>query len=161
MQHLGTELFKSMTGTNIVRVPYKAVAAVHTAVVSGEIQVVILDAAFLMPHVKAGKLKALAVTSGTPSALVPGAPTLSDSGLTGFDIVGRTGIYAPAGTSAAIINRLNQEVVRALNRPDVKERLLAAGVEPVGTTPAEFAAIIKSEITRLGQVVKDANIRID
>ena len=161
MQHLGTELFKSMSGTSIVRIPYKAVAAVHTAAVSGEIQVVILDAAFLMPHVKAGKLKALAVTSSTPSVLVPGVPTLADSGLSGYDVVGRTGFYAPAGTATAIITRLNQEVVRTLGRPEVKEKLLASGVEPVGSSPAELAAIIKSESARLAQVVKDANIKID
>ena len=160
MQHLGSELFKSMAGANIVGIPYKAVAAVLTAAVSGEVQVVILDAAFLMPHVKAGKLRALAITSGTPSALVPGMPTIADSGLPGYDIVGRTGIYAPAGTSAAIINRINQEVVRAINRPEIKEKLLAAGVEPIGSTPGEFAAIIKSEYSRLGKVVADAKMRI-
>ena len=161
MQHLGTELFKSMTKTNIVRIPYKAVAAVATAAVSGEIQVVLLDAAFLMPQVKAGKLKALAVTSGTPSALVPGVATLSDSGLPGFDVVGRTGFYAPAGTPTAIVNRLNQEVVRLVGRQDIKEKLLGSGVEPVGSTPAELATIIKTEQARLAQVIKDAAIRID
>jgi tripartite-type tricarboxylate transporter receptor subunit TctC len=161
MQHLGTELFKSMTATDIVRIPYKAVAAVATAAVSGEIQVVLLDAAFLMPQVKAGKLRALGVTSGTPSALVPGVPTLAESGLPGFDVVGRTGFYAPAGTPAAIIGRLNQEVVRAIGRPELKEKLLGSGVEPVGSTPGELAGIIKSEMTRLAQVIKDANIRID
>jgi tripartite-type tricarboxylate transporter receptor subunit TctC len=161
MQHLGTELFKSMAEVNILFVPYKAVAAVLTAAVSGELQVVVLDAAFLTPHVKAGKLRALAITSATPSTLVPGVPTLADSGLAGYDIVGRTGIYAPAGTPVAIISRINQEVVRAINMPEMKARLLAAGVEPVGSSPAEFADVIKSEIARLGKVVRDANIKIN
>jgi tripartite-type tricarboxylate transporter receptor subunit TctC len=161
MQHLGTELFKSMSGADIAFIPYKSVSNVLTAVVSGELQVVILDAAFLMPHVKAGKLKGLAITSGTPSALVPGMPTIAEGGLPGYDIVGRTGFYAPVGTPAAIVNRLNQEVVRALNRPDVKEKLLGAGVEPVGSTSAEFAAMIKSEYARLGKVVTDSKLRIN
>ena len=161
MQHLGTELFKSMSGADIAFIPYKSVSNVLTAVVSGELQVVILDGAFLMPHVKAGKLKGIAITSGTPSALFPGMSTISDSGLPGYDIVGRTGFYAPINTPAAIVNRLNQEVVRAVNRPDVKEKLLAAGVDPVGSTAAEFAAMIKSEYARLGKVVTDGKLRIN
>ena len=161
MQHLGSEVLKSMGEVNIVGVPYKAVSAVLTAAVSGEIQVVILDGAFLMPHVKAGKLRGLAITSGTPSQLFPGMPTIAEAALPGYDIVGRTGIYAPTGTSAAIINRINQEVVRALSRPDVREKLLGAGVEPVGSTPGEFAALIKSEHARLSKVIADAKLRVN
>ena len=141
--HLAGELFKSMAGINIVRVPYKGTAAAVTALVGGEVQMMIIDAGLVMPHVKSGRLRALAVTSAEPSALVPGLPTVAASGLPGYEAVGLTGIWAPAKTPAAIINRLNQEIVRVLSQPDVKEKFLNAGAEPVGNTPEQFSAYIK------------------
>ena len=161
MSHLGTELLKSMTRANIVHVPYKGVAAVTTAVISGEVQMVIMDATFLAPHVKSGRLRGLAVTTAEPSLLLPDLPTMASSGLPGFDVAGRTGIYAPVNTPAAIVNRLNREVVRAVNSAEVKQKFLGVGVEPVGSSPEQFAAIIKSEYSRLGQVVRDAGIKLN
>jgi tripartite-type tricarboxylate transporter receptor subunit TctC len=114
-----------------------------------------------MPHVRLGKVRALAVTTAEPSPLVPGLPTVAASGLPGFEWVAATGIWAPAKTPAAVINRLNQEIVRVLNRADVKERFLNAGVEPVGNSPEAFAALIKSDIARVSKVIKDAGIKTD
>ena len=159
--HLAGELFRSMAGVNIVHVPYKGTAASITALISGEVQLTITDAGLMTPHVKSGKLRALAVTSAEPSALVPGLPTAAASGLPGYEAVGRTGIWAPAKTPAAIIERLNQEIVRVLNLPDVKERFFNAGVEPVGSSPEQFAAIVKADIAKLGKLIKDAGIKVE
>ncbi len=159
--HLAGELFKALAGVNIVHVPYKGTASSITALISGEVQLTITDAGLITPHVKSGKLRALAVTSADPSALFPGLPTVAASGLPGYEAVGRTGIWAPAKTPSAIIDRLNQEVVRALKLPDLKEKFLNAGVEAVGSSPEQFAAIIKAEIVTLGNLIKDAGIKLD
>ena len=159
--HLAVELFASMAGINIVHVPSKGAALAITAQIGGETQLTIFDSGLVLPHVKSGKLRALAVTSAEATALAPGLPTVAASGLPGYEATGMTGMWAPAKTPAAIISRLNQEVVRALNRPDVKERFLNAGVETVGTSPEQFAAIIKSDIARLSKLIKDAGIKLD
>ena len=160
-QHLGAELFKSMAGVNIVGVPYKGTVPAVTAAVSGEVQLTIADAGLVGPLAKSGKLKSLAVTSAEPSALAPGLPTVAASGIPGYEWVSLTGIWAPAKTSGAIISRLNQEIVRVLSRADVRERFFNAGADTVGTSPENFAAIIKSEIAKMSKVIKDAGIRAD
>ena len=160
-QHLGLELFKSMTGVNIVHIPHKGGAAAITALMSGEMQALIYDWGVVAPHLKSGKLRALAVASATPSTLVPGLPTVAASGLPGYDVAGLTGIWAPAKTPGAIINRLNQEIVRVINLPDVNERFLNAGLEAVGGSPEQFAATLKSEIAKWGKVIKDGGIKVD
>ena len=159
--HIGTELFKSMAGVDIVRVPFKGGATTIAALLSGEIQMVIADLGLAMPHVQSAKLRAVAVTSAEASALVPGVPTIAASGLPGFESTGVTGIWAPAKTPTAIIKRLNQEIVRALSLPDVKEKFLNAGVEVVGSLPEQFAATIRSEVSSVGKVIKDLGIRGD
>ena len=160
-QHIGGELFKSLAGVNLVRVAYKGGAAASIGLISGEVQVLVQDAGVLMPHAKAGKLKALAVTSTTPSPMAPGLPTMAAAGLPGYDWVGLTGIYAPAKTPAAIIRRLNQEIVRAMNLPETKERLFGVGEEIIASSPEQFAATIKTDIARLGKLIKDAGIKAD
>ena len=159
--HLAVELFASMAGINLVHVPSKGAALAITAEIAGETQLTIFDVGLVMPHVKSGKLRALAVTSAEPSTLAPGLPTVAASGLPGYESTGMTGMWAPAKTPGAIISRLNQEAVRAINRPDVKERFLNAGLEIVGSSPEQFAAIIKSDIARLSKVIKDAGIKLD
>jgi tripartite-type tricarboxylate transporter receptor subunit TctC len=109
------------------------------------------------PHVKSGRLRALAVTSAQPSALVPGLPTVA-AFLPGYEAASILGIFAPAKTPATIISRLHQEIVRAINRTEVKERLFNAGVEVVGSSPEEFAATVKDDMARMGKVIKDAGI---
>jgi len=159
--HLAVELFKSMAGVNIVKVPYKGTGPALAALVSGEVELTIVDVGLVAPHVKSGKLVALAVTSAQPSALAPGLPTVSASGLPGYESAGRTGIWAPAKTPRAIINRTNQEIVRFLNRSEVKERFLNAGVEIVASSPEEFAETVKVDMAKWGKVIKDANIKAD
>jgi tripartite-type tricarboxylate transporter receptor subunit TctC len=157
--HLAGELFKSMAGINVVGVPYKGTAPAIGAMLSGEVQMTINEVGLLAPHIKSGKMKALAVTSITPSALVPGLPTVAASGIPGYEWVGMTHFKVPAKTPAAIINRLNQEIVRVLHRPEVKERYLNAGVEAVGNSPEEFAAMVKADLAKVSKVIALAGIK--
>jgi tripartite-type tricarboxylate transporter receptor subunit TctC len=159
--HLGVEMFKSMAGANIMHVPYKGSAAANTAVLSGEAQMVLNDPGVLLPHAKLGRLRLLAVTTATPSALAPGLPTVGESGLPGFELEGITGFFAPAKTPAAVITRLNQETVRALNTPEVKERFLRASVEVVASSPERLSERVKSDLAKFGKVVKDANVKVE
>jgi tripartite-type tricarboxylate transporter receptor subunit TctC len=113
----------------------------------------------LEPHVRAGRVKALAVTSAAPSALATGLPTISESGLPGYEATAMIALLAPARTPAAIVKRLNEEIVKILARPDVRERLMAAGVEAAATTPARLGQIMKSEMVKWGSVIREAGIR--
>jgi tripartite-type tricarboxylate transporter receptor subunit TctC len=146
---------------NILNLPYKGAAPSITATIGGEAHMIIVDAGLLVPHVKAGRLRALAVTSAEPSALTPGLPTVAASGLPGYEWVGMTGMWAPAKTPATIINRLNQEIVRVINMPDVKERLLNVGEEIIGGSPEQFLAAIRSDVVKTGKVIKDAGIKLE
>ena len=159
--HLAAELFKSMANVHVVGVFYKGGPPAIAALIAGEVQLMFPSAGSVSAHVKAGRLRALAVTSAQPSALTPGLPTVAESGLPGYEVVSMTGIFAPAKTPAAIIKQLNQEIVRVLRQPEVKERFLNAGVEAVGNSPEEFAAVIKSDMTRMGKLIKDADIKVD
>src|SRR5262249_43553510 len=114
-----------------------------------------------MPHVKSGRLRALGVTSAQPSALVPDLPAIAAAGLPGYEVVSIDAIFAPRGTPAAIIARLNVEISRVLARQDIREKFFNAGVETVGSTPDELAARVKSDMSRLGKLIKDANIRAE
>ena len=157
--HLAAALFKSMAGINIVRVPYKGSAPALTALIGGQLQFMFPSTSSVAPHLNSGRLKALAVTIAQPSALAPGLPTVAASGLPGYESASLLGAFAPAGTPAALINRLNQEMVRALMRTDAKERLFNFGVEAVGSSPEQFAAAVKSEMAKWGKVIRDAGIR--
>jgi tripartite-type tricarboxylate transporter receptor subunit TctC len=157
--HLAVELFKHMAGVNIVRIPYKGSAPALIGLMAGEAHMTITDIGLAAPHAKSGKLRALAVTSAQPSTLAPGLPTVTASGVPGYEAIGMTGMFAPARTPAAIINRLNQEILRMLNQPEVKERFLNSGVEPVGSSPEQFAAAVKSDIDKLGKLIRDAGIK--
>jgi len=155
------ELFKAMAGVNIVRVPYKGSALGLVALFSGEVQMIIDGIAELGPHVKSGKLKALAVTSLEPSPQFPNLPTVTASGVPGFEAVQMSGMFAPAKTPDLTIRRINQEVVRVLNHPDVRNKLSNTGGEAGGGSPEEFAARIKADIARWSKVIKDAGIKAD
>jgi tripartite-type tricarboxylate transporter receptor subunit TctC len=157
--HLAVELLKSMAGVNIVRVPFRGNAPALNALFAGEVHLMIATAGTVAPHLKSGRLRALAVTSAQPSPLAPGLPTVAASGLPGYESIQIYGVFAPGRTSSAIVKRLHDEIVRVLGRADVKEKFLAAGVEPVGSTPQQLAATIKSEIVRMSKVIKDAGIR--
>jgi tripartite-type tricarboxylate transporter receptor subunit TctC len=157
--HLAAELFQSMAGVRIVRVAYKSGAAAMTDVMSGEVQVMFPPTVSVVPHVKSGRLKALGVTSAQPTNLVPGIPTVAATGLPGFEAVTIAGIFAPAKTPRAIIDRLNQEIARALSSPEVRDKFLALGVEPVGGSPEQLEAAVKAEMATMGKLIKDLGIR--
>jgi tripartite-type tricarboxylate transporter receptor subunit TctC len=162
INHLAAELFKIMAKVDMVRVPYKSGASETADLIGGHVQMTFGSSASVMPHVKTGKLKALAVGTPKPTPVAPGVPTIASSGLPGYQTSGTiTGIWAPAKTPDAVINRLNQEIVRYLKTPEAKERFLTQGAEAVGSSPAEFAAAIKSDMATWGKVIKDAGIKED
>ena len=157
--HLAMELFKSMAGINIVRIPYKGAGPATTALSAGEVQVMLATGTSAAPHVKSGRVKALAVTTAQRSALIADLPTVAESGLPGYETASVYGMMTTAGTPASVIARLNRETMRVLSKPEIKERFLASGVEAVGSTPEQLSALIKSEVARMGKVIKDAGIR--
>ena len=156
--HLAGELFKNMTGVNMAHVAYKGGGPSITALIGGEVQAYFATMPAALAQVKAGRLRALAVTSAKRAAAEPNIPTIAESGVSGYDVTGWFGVMAPARTPKAIVTRLNQEFVKALGSPDVKERLSAEGLDPVSSTPEEFAATIKSDIAKWGKVVKESGI---
>ncbi len=157
--HLALELFNAMAGVNIVRIAFKSSGPAVASLVSGEVNLMFATAGSVAPHVKSGRLKALAVTSAKPSALFPGLPTVSESGVPGYESSSPFGIFGPAKLPANIVNRLQQETARVLASPDIKERFLEAGVETFGTPPDQLAAMVKSEVIKLGKVIRDAGIK--
>ena len=159
--HLSGELFNVMAGVKTVHVPFATAGAGVNSLLSGEVQIRIGSGAAVMPQVKAGRLRALAVTSLQPSVLFPGLPTVAASGLPGYEATSFLSVIAPAKTPPAIINRLYQEIVRVINRPDVKEKFLDSGAEVVGSSPADFAAYVKTYTATWAKVIKDADIHSD
>jgi tripartite-type tricarboxylate transporter receptor subunit TctC len=157
--HLSAELFKLMTGVRMVRINYKGVGPSVAALLSGEVQVMWANLAAISHYVQAGRLRPLAITSAEPSPLYAGLPTMVESGLAGFGTVVMTGVYAPLGTPPAIVNRLNQEIVRAINLPEIKEKFSNVGVETVGSSPQELTAAMKSEIARTARLIKEGGLR--
>ena len=147
--HLAGELFKTLAGVNVVRVPYKGSGPGLLGVMTGEVEFMFPGAASAWGYVKQGKLKGLAICSAQPSALFPGLPTVAASGLPGYVSISPQALVAPARTPAAIVNRLNQEIVRVLNSPEVKERFANGGMEVVGNSPEQFAAAMKADIARV------------
>lgn len=159
--HIGVELFKSMTRTDVVHIPFKGNSLATTALLSGEIDLMLNSPTNALPQVRAGRLKALAVGSLTRSSVVPELPTIAESGVPGFDSGVWYAMLAPAGTPRPIITRLSEEIAKIVQLPDVKKRLAFEALDPVGSTPAEFDAYLKSELTKWAKVVKDAGIRVD
>jgi tripartite-type tricarboxylate transporter receptor subunit TctC len=159
--HLTAELFNLMAGVKTVRINFKGAGAALTSVLGGEVHLMYANLASVSPYLPTGRLRPLAITSAEPSPLRPGLPTMAASGLPGFESVLITGVYAPGGTPAAIVNRLNQEIVRVINLPDVKEKFANIGIETVGSSPQELTAAMKSEIVRMGKVIKEAGIRAE
>ena len=159
VSHLAGELLKVMGDVNILRVPFKGTGPAMIALFGGQVQMSFPTPSAVPQLVKAGKLKALAVSSLQPSSFLPDLPTISASGLPGYEIVSRVGILAPAKTPVAIINRLNQEIVRALASTEVKEKILALGSEIGSNTPDAFRKMIADDMTRMGKVIKDAGLR--
>ena len=159
--HLAMELLKTMAGINLTHIPYKGTGPLLNDVLAGQVPVTIASSVGLVPHIKAGKLRGLGVTSASRSAAVPDLPTIAEAGVPGYDVTQWFGLLAPAGTPAAIVSRLNSEVNRMLAAAEVKEMLAARGADPVGGTPAEFAALIRKDFSKWAKVVKDSGARVD
>jgi tripartite-type tricarboxylate transporter receptor subunit TctC len=158
--HLSMELFKSMTGTNLVHVPYKGSAGVLTDLMGGQIAVTMDNIPPYLPQVKAGKIRALAISTAKRSPAIPDLPTVAEAGVRGYSSGAWFGLVAPANTPKDIVAKLSAETARILQLPDVKSRLTDLGAEPVGSTPAQFAAHIKSEIAKWAKVIKEANVEL-
>jgi tripartite-type tricarboxylate transporter receptor subunit TctC len=159
--HLAVELFQALAKVNMTHVPYKGNGPAVLAQVSGEVQLGFNNILAVLPHVQSGRLKAIAVTSAKRAATVPDVPTLAEAGVPGYEATSWNGIFAPAKTPRPIIDRIHAEVVKILNAPDVREKLIAAGSDPVGSTPEEFLAYVKVELARWGKVIRENNIRAD
>jgi tripartite-type tricarboxylate transporter receptor subunit TctC len=158
--HLCSELFKSMAAIDIVHVPYKGAGPAMTDLMGGQVQMLITGYSAAVPHVKAGKLRALGVTGAKRLASAPDLPTIGEA-VPGYDVTSWYGIIAPRGTPAAVIDRVHREIAAMARKPDIAERLAALGIEPEGNSPREFAAQVKSEIAKWGKVIKTAGVKVE
>ena len=158
--HLAGELFNMMAGVTLQPVPYKGSGPVSTDVLGGQVPLGVVDVPSAIAHVRAGKMRALAVTSKRRISAAPEVPTFEEAGVPGYEAIGWFGAVAPAQTPADIVNRLNREIAAALSVPEIRERALAAGAEPLTTTPQEFAAIIREETRKWALVIRTAGIKL-
>jgi tripartite-type tricarboxylate transporter receptor subunit TctC len=158
--HLATELFKSMSGVDMVHVPYKGLAPAVTDLLGGQIQVLFADVGLVLPHIRTGKVKALAVSSGKRSSTLPDLPTVDEAGVRGYAAGTWYGLLAPASTPPAIVARISKEAVTALQLPDIRKRFAAQGTEPAANSPEEFRKHIEGEYAKWGKVIKDARIEL-
>ncbi|MDH5535169.1 MAG: tripartite tricarboxylate transporter substrate binding protein [Betaproteobacteria bacterium] len=159
--HLSMELFKSLTATQMIHVPYKGSAAILADVMGGQISLTMDNIPVYLPHAKSGKIRALAVSSGKRTPAAPELPTVAEAGVPGLEAVSWFGLVAPARTPQAIVDKLSAETARILKSPDVNKRITDLGAEPVGGTPQEYAAFIQSEIKKWRKVIQDAGVRLD
>lgn len=159
MSNLSTELLKSMTGADILQVPYKGAAPILAAMVSGEIDMAFADLAVAAPYAKAGRLHLLATSGSRRAAAAPQLPTMAEAGIEGYAVDIWYGLVAPAGTPGDIIDKLNSAVAGALNAADVRQRFDQLGYTPIGGTPEQFGATIRAEIEKFGRIIRNANIR--
>jgi len=159
--HLTGELFKLITKTNIVHVPYKGNAEAITDLIGGQLSMVFTGVPPVVPLAKAGKVRLLATTGKERMANLPDVPTIKEAGITGADVLIWYGVVAPAGTPKDVIVRLNREIVKAMNTPDVRDKFAQQGVDPAASTPEEFAEFIRTEVARWGKVIRTAGIKLE
>ena len=152
--HLSMELFKSMTETSILHVPYKGTQQAVTDLITGQIEILCDNLASMLPHVRSGRVRALAVTSLARSSAIPELPTLDESGLPGYELTGWSGMAVPKGTPGPVVARLNSEINKALASPAVLKGMAARGGTPVGGTPEQFGEHVRKETERLGKLIK-------
>ncbi len=157
--HISMELFKSLAGVKLVHIPYKGSAPAVTDLLGGQVQVMFDNAPNVMPQVKAGRLRALAQSGLTRSSIAPELPTVAEAGVQGYEVTVWFGLVAPAGTPREVIVKLNIEVLKILAMPDVRDRFLAQGVEPMGSTPEQFGEHIRAQMAKWGKVVRDAGVQ--
>ncbi len=159
--HISMELFKSLAGVKMVHIPYKGSGPAVTDLLGGQVQVMFDNTPNVLPQVKAGKLRALGSSGTQRSALAPDVPTVSEAGVPGYEVMVWFGLVAPAGTPREVVMKLNAEVTRILALPDVRERFLSQGVEPVGSTPEQFGEHIKAQMAKWARVVNDAGVKAE
>lgn len=157
--HLAGALFNAMARVNIMRVAYRGNAPALNDLIAGQVQVMFATAGTVAPHTGSGRLRALAVTSREPTPLAPGLPTVASAGLPGYESLSIYGLFAPVKTAAAIVQQLNREAVRGLQRGEVKDTLLKAAIEAVGSTPEAFAEVIRQDVARMRKVIDEAGLR--
>ncbi len=160
-QHLSGELLNTLSGIKLVAIPYKSSAQMTTDAISGQIEVLFHNAQVLLPHVKSGTLRPLAITSAKRSPSVPDIPTMAEAGVAGFEITAWFGVMAPGGTPAPLVQKISADIQRVVAMPDIRDRILADASEPIGNRPEEYAAFIGSEITKWRAVIKQANMKPD
>ncbi len=159
--HLASELFKVRTGADMTHIPYKGMGAAYTDMLSGRIQASFPSIISVLPHLKTGKLRALAVSSKQRAASLPDIPSVQETGVSDFDVSNWYGLFAPIGSARAVTDRIHREVVVILKSSDLQKRMAADGSDPVGNTPAEFAAHVKAESARWSEVIRKSNIKAD
>lgn len=159
--HLTTELFKVRTGADMNHIPYKGMGGAYVDMLAGRIQAAFPSIISVLPHLKTGKLRALAVTSAQRAATLPDIPSLQEAGVPNIDVSNWYGLFAPAGTPRQVIDRVHREVVEILKTAEMQKRMAGDGAEGVGSTPAEFAAYVKAESARWAEVIKKSNIKAD
>ena len=159
--HLSLEVFRRMAGVEVTPVPYKGGGEAQQGILGGQVPFMFSTTIGILPRVRSGQLRGLAVSSAKRIAAAPDLPTVAESGLPGFDVVAWFGLFAPAGTPPAIVERLSAETRAALVAPDLRKRLIDLGAEPLGSTPAEFAAYVDAEFRRWGAFAKESGIRLD
>ena len=160
-QHLSGELFKGMAGVEMQHIPYKGSPPALNDVMGGQVSMTFDNITTAWALAKGGKLRALAVTTASRSPVAPDVPTLAESGLPGYEIGSWQGVFAPAGTPPDIVKRLNAEIVKIIKSPDVQKKLIDLGAEPVGDSPEQFAAFVKTEVVKWGDVVKKSGAKVD
>jgi tripartite-type tricarboxylate transporter receptor subunit TctC len=160
-QHLSGELFKGMAGVEMQHIPYKGSPPALNDVMGGQVSMTFDNITTAWALAKGGKLRALAVTTASRSPVAPEVPTLAESGLPGYEIGSWQGVFAPAGTPPDIVKRLNAEIVKIIKSPDVQKKLIDLGAEPVGDSPEQFAAFVKTEVVMWGDVVKKSGAKVD
>lgn len=158
---LATELFKSMAGVDLLHVPYKGLGPAITDLLGGQIDIIFADVGLVVAHLKAGRLRGLAVTGSGRSATVPDLPTVAEAGVPGYAAGTWYGLFAPAGTPVALVARLSEETRKALAHPDVRASFAAQGVDPAGNTPDQFSAFVRDEHAKWGRVIRDAGIKAE
>jgi tripartite-type tricarboxylate transporter receptor subunit TctC len=159
--HLAMELFRNMTGVELTHVPYKAAGQAQVDILAGQVALWFPTIPGALPFIRSGKIHALAVSGATRSPALPDAPTVAETGVRGFEAATWYPVLAPAGTAAGITSKLNREIVAILKNRDIREQLVHAGVEPIGSTPGELAEHIKAELAKWSKVIQTARIRLD
>jgi len=159
--HLAGELFNTLTGARMVHIPYKGGPAAIADLLAGNVQVMFATVSTALPHIRAGKVRPLAMTGNRRTTVLPDLPTIAEAGVPGYVVNNWYGIFAPVGTPAPIVARLNAEIVKALDQPEVRQRLLESGLEAAPSTPDAFAAYVKAESAKWAKVVKDSGAKVD